>query len=548
MTAGYAAHFSTLRTPQSEKAKPAQVANYAGGFVFQLEPRKQLERWLVLGSAGATYYTSAQKLTRENAQVVISCLDADGPGTVETIASMSESGRAPKNDPAIFALAIACGHSDLSTRQLALAALPRVCRTGTHLFQFVDAIRNFRGWGRGLKSAVAQWYASKTPADLAYQVAKYQQREGWSHRDVFRLASPVPDAAHAAIYRYIATGATGFAEGVTRREVKRKDREPVVYENATDLPAFLVAFEELKRADAKRTVELIAEHGFTHEMVNTEHLKSPEVWAALLEKMPMTAMIRSLARMTAIGLLQPMSAASAVVCERLVDAARLKKARVHPIQVLSALLTYRAGRGEKGSLTWQPVPQVIDALDAGFYEAFGALEPSGKRTLLAVDVSGSMSSGEIAGVPGLTPRSAAAVMAMVTARVEKRFHVVAFGHQLRYLTVTPRMRLDDVVATLDGWDGGRTDCALPMLACAHEGIPVDCFNIYTDNETWCGQVHPFQALRDYRTKSGIPDARLATVAFTATGFSIADPSDPGMLDVVGFDSAAPQVLADFARQ
>jgi 60 kDa SS-A/Ro ribonucleoprotein len=34
---------------------------------------------------------------------------------------------------------------------------------------------------------------------------------------------------------------------------------------------------------------------------------------------------------------------------------------------------------------------------------------------------------------------------------------------------------------------------------------------------------------------------------TSTGFTIADPTDAGMLDVVGFDSAAPAIMADFAR-
>jgi 60 kDa SS-A/Ro ribonucleoprotein len=33
---------------------------------------------------------------------------------------------------------------------------------------------------------------------------------------------------------------------------------------------------------------------------------------------------------------------------------------------------------------------------------------------------------------------------------------------------------------------------------------------------------------------------------TATGFSIADPSDAGMVDVVGFDSATPGLLGWFA--
>jgi 60 kDa SS-A/Ro ribonucleoprotein len=70
--------------------------------------------------------------------------------------------------------------------------------------------------------------------------------------------------------------------------------------------------------------------------------------------------------------------------------------------------------------------------------------------------------------------------------------------------------------------------------------------IHADSETWAGDAHPVQGLRDYRHASGI-DARLVVVDMVANGFSIADPADPGMLDVVGFDTAAPQLISDFAR-
>ena len=33
----------------------------------------------------------------------------------------------------------------------------------------------------------------------------------------------------------------------------------------------------------------------------------------------------------------------------------------------------------------------------------------------------------------------------------------------------------------------------------------------------------------------------------SNGFSNADPADPGMLDVVGFDTATSQLISDFAR-
>ena len=54
---------------------------------------------------------------------------------------------------------------------------------------------------------------------------------------------------------------------------------------------------------------------------------------------------------------------------------------------------------------------------------------------------------------------------------------------------------------------------------------VDTFVVLTDSETWCGDVHPVQALRDYRRASGI-DARLVVVGMASNGFSIADPADP----------------------
>jgi 60 kDa SS-A/Ro ribonucleoprotein len=93
---------------------------------------------------------------------------------------------------------------------------------------------------------------------------------------------------------------------------------------------------------------------------------------------------------------------------------------------------------------------------------------------------------------------------------------------------------------------GGTDCALPMVWALRNRVEVDTFQVYTDNETWHGAVHPHQALREYREKMGI-DARLVVVAMTAGGASIADPSDPRQLDVSGFDASVPNLLSDFSR-
>ena len=53
-----------------------------------------------------------------------------------------------------------------------------------------------------------------------------------------------------------------------------------------------------------------------------------------------------------------------------------------------------------------------------------------------------------------------------------------------------------------------------------------------------------EALRQYRHKSGIP-AKLIVVGMVSNEFTIADPDDAGMMDVVGFDSAVPELITDF---
>jgi 60 kDa SS-A/Ro ribonucleoprotein len=170
----------------------------------------------------------------------------------------------------------------------------------------------------------------------------------------------------------------------------------------------------------------------------------------------------------------------------------------------------------------------------------------------------------IAGMP-ITPKVASAAMAMVTARTEPNYLVTAFsssatpGHGyptwgrggsedgITALDITPKMRLDDIVRKVSGLPFGGTDCSLPMLHALEKKIPIDTFVVYTDNETWAGNIHPHQALERYRQATG-RNAKLIVVGMTATDFTIADPNDAGMLDVVGFNTAAPRVMADFARE
>lgn len=552
MSVTYAKHVSSKSTPQSEPipGKP-MVPNSGGGFAFELGDWGRLDRFLILGGEGPTYYASERKLTVENAAAVLRCAGEDAARAVGRIVEISHAGRAPKNDSAIFALALIAAKGQPAAKATALAAMPEVCRIGTHLFQFAETCQQLRGWGRGLRRAVAKWYTDKAPEDLAYQVLKYQQRNGWSHKDLMHLCHLRGTGLTKDVQHWVEQGWDWVGDEPHPAAAMRR----------------IWAYERLKKSPTPElAARFIRAYGLTREMVPTEVL-GKDVWTALLEAMPMTAMVRNLATMTRLGVLEPMSDGTSKVRSDLGNTERLRKSRIHPVAVLAALLTYKAGRGERGQSTWTPLPSIVDALDRAFYASFGNVEPTGKRWLLALDVSGSMSGGTIAGVPGLTPRVASAALALVTAAVEPQHHFVAFtsggwqckeagkgqwsashgiGNGITPLAISPRQRLDDVVKSVEGLSMGGTDCALPMLYAADKKVPIDVFVVLTDNETWAGNVHPCQALQRYRQKMNIP-AKLIVVGMTATDFTIADPSDGGMLDVVGFDTAAPQLMADFAR-
>lgn len=538
----YGKHFQTKETPQTEPIPGKKmVKDSAGGYAFPVDDWARLDRFLILGTEGGTYYIGERKLTIENAQAIVRCIEANGPEVVGRLVDISDRGRAPKNDPALFVLAMCAGLGNEETRAMALAALPKVARIGTHLFKFAKYVQGFRGWGRGLRNAVRHWYQDKPVDRLAYQAVKYQQREGWSHRDLLRLSHPqTDDPIRNALYKWIVSG-----------ELEQPNRENFLkgLHGSKDIgyPLDIIfGMETARKAEhVNEIVNLIKLYNLPRECVPTDWLGKKEVWAALLEKMPMTAMIRNLGNMGKVGLLEQGSFGTIDhIAGEITNEERLKKARIHPISLLAALRIYAEGRGYLGKGDWDAVPLIVDALNEAFYKSFDNVQPTGKRLVIGLDVSSSMDWGGINGMPYLTPRDGACAMAMVTFRTEEHCAIMAFAHELRRLKISPGQRLDDVIHACREVPFGGTDCSLPITWALEKKIKADAFVIYTDNETWAGKIHPAQALEQYRRKMDIP-AKLVVVGMASNEFSIADPNDGGMMDVVGFDTAAPMVIGDF---
>ncbi len=562
MAINYAKLFNRRVTPQSQPIPGStQVRNSNNGYSWQVDDWTRLDRFLILGAEGGTYYIGERELVKQNHDALIRCIKADGVRAVNRIVEISDAGRAPKNDPAIFALALVVTHGDVPAKAHAFANLNKVCRIGTHLFHFAEYVNAMRGWGRGLRNAVGRWYVDRGADDLAHQAVKYQQRDGWSHADLLRLAHPkAPSVQHDAVFRWMLTGADALGEREVKRKVRGEDRV-AKYASVGELPKFIGAFERAKStSNVIEIVKLIDEFDLPREAIPTQWLNEAAVWEALLERMPMTAMIRNLGKMTSLGLLAPFSDAKRLIVRKLRDETALKRARIHPLAVLVAQKIYAQGHGDKGSLKWSPVGGVVDALDEAFYATFQNVQPCGKPVLLALDVSGSMAASMIAG-SCISAREASAAMALITAATEPEHEIIAFSAPSRggyggmhgggepgitRVNISPRMRLAEVIQRIEAIPMGGTDCALPMLWAARNKLDVSGFITYTDSETWAGNIHPAQALRQYRSEF-VGDAKAVVVGMTSNGFTLADPNDRGMMDVVGFDTTAPAVIADFVR-
>lgn len=536
------------RTPQSQPIPGStQVPNAGGGFSWALDDFGRLRRFLILGSEGGTYYVKAPDLLKENHAAVARCLTADGKRTVEMIVEVSDKGLAYRNEAAIYALALAVSHKDQNIRKLALDALPKVARIGTHLFHFAQYVNAMRGWGRSLRNGVANWYLSKSAEQLAVQAVKYQQRDGWSHADLLRLIhARTDDVTKDAVFRWIVGGMDALGDRkVNRKQPKAADS--IVHDYPTrkeNLPAIIHAFEKAKKADEKALITLITEHELPREAIPTQHLNSAAVWEALLTKMPATAMIRNLGKMTAVGLVKTFSKSSKEIVGKLKDTEWLKKSRVHPMQFLIASKVYGQGKGEKGSLTWSPDQSVVAALEQAFYASFGNVQPIGKNVLVALDLSSSM--GQTMAGTCLSCYEAEAALALVHVNIEDAIGVMGFAHNFREVRLRKGMSIEEAMRVVSGQAFGSTDCSLPFQWALKEKMDVQAFITMTDSETNHGGIHPSQALTEYRNKSRNA-ARSVVVGMASGGFTIADPNDSGSIDVVGFDASTPSLVSDFCR-
>ena len=379
---------------------------------------------------------------------------------------------------------------------------------------------------------------------------------------VSALTSVMPSKSATAVAT-VATAATAVAEDDTFVVISEEDGEEgssqkkkgssssqSQLQQVAYLLKHLHAIHEAgEKKDVPLACALIRSGRLVREHVPTTLFGSKEIWLTLLETMPLEALLRNLGKLTQIGVAAEKHREIVV---RLTNQTEVLKARIHPIKVLVASKVYTNGCGDSGSLTWTPNAYIGVALTDLFRISYGAVTPTGKRIMLGIDVSGSMSS-QVLGSKVLTCRDASIAMALLYLETEKNVSAVAFSNTLTDLLAPSSrnqlrrgMTLQQALAVTNGMAFSSTDCVLPIQHAIKHNLQIDAFIVITDNETYAPNEHPQNALIRYRELTGI-QAKLIVLGMTGNCFTIVDPTDRNTLNLAGFDTSTPEIASMFMR-
>ena len=157
-------------------------------------------RYLIIGSKSenGNYYQSGGQVATTISKCIMAAvsLPATCEHLIRDIVDVSVNARAPKQEMTMMSLAAAIVFPpDNACKARALAAINQVCRIPTHLFMLVQYIRDLsqdkskpgKGFGKGVRRALTEYYTSRGGLELAVLVTKYKNREGWTHEDLISL-------------------------------------------------------------------------------------------------------------------------------------------------------------------------------------------------------------------------------------------------------------------------------------------------------------------------------------------------------------------------
>ncbi len=513
-------------TPQNQPLpgrEAEMIQGRSGGFMFDAGIWNMLRRCLLIGTAQSTYYAGNKELTEDFVQVVRQAI-AEDPNRVAAEIIYASDGRAINNSAPILALVLLSMGEAPEAKKAFQEIFPQIVRTGSHFYEWLSYTKSLRGFGKVVREVGKNWLSREDVKGLAYQLLKYQQRNGFRHRDALRLFHVKPPTEnHRQLFEWVVKG---------WEELPAEIPSPVL--------AQIWWYEWLKR-NPENTHEAIAQGHLTHEMAAPVGKMDKQAWQLLFNEMPIGAMLRNLGSLTELGVLRTDEPANLKRVQAILNnQEHLRKGRIHPIDVLKALKTYQSG-GKLGrsQKTWNPVGKIVDILEKAVELSFDVVAPTGKVFMHAVDVSGSM--GSLIADMGLTCCEVATTMALVTAKAEKNYMIRGFATEFRDLGISSKDSFSSAVTKASNQNFGGTDASVAYDWMIKHKFKADVICFWTDSESWAGRRHPSEALAEYRQKVN-PDIKAVYVTLAPYQITLVDPKDPLSWDLAGFDPGTPRVI------
>ena len=245
---------------------PGQIANNAGGYSFALPLEQEWMRYLIIGSKSenGSFYQSGGAIATTISKCIMAAVSSSATceHLIRDIVDISVNARALKQEMTMMSLAAAIVFpADNICKKNALEAIGKVCRIPTHLFMLIQYIRDLsqdkatpgKGFGKGVRRALTEYYTSRGGLELAVLVTKYKNREGWTHEDLISLLHINPaemkDDGGRLVLEWI------MKKDRPERKIAANPAKGIV---ATTLPAKMERTEFLKRLEAIPTPELPA--------------------------------------------------------------------------------------------------------------------------------------------------------------------------------------------------------------------------------------------------------------------------------------------------
>lgn len=527
-------------TPQNKPVPfRKMIQNNAGGYVFEADTWLFLNRCLILGTSKNSYYQTKFQLTEEFVNVVLAAAKQDAKRTAQAIVEASD-GKSFNNSAPLLALALLSTSENFEAKTEFRNIFLKVVRTASHFYEWMQYSDQVRGRGRLVKDMRKLFFTERQPEAVAYQLLKYNQRFGFSARDALRLARVKPETdVLSQVNNYFVKGwdkLPDFPEAKPLQQIWW-------YEKFKTLPAA----DKISNVEQSVELECIANGGLTQEMATKIRPISGRSWKQLAKQMPIGALIRHLGALTSREVISANDTKFVDEIEtKLTNPEYMRKARIHPIDVMKALKIYKqGGAGGKSDNRFSPVPRVVDILSDMVEKSFNYLEPTGLRYGVFLDVSGSMTV-PATGAEMFSCVEIGAILTMSIVKAEKNYRAFAFSDSVREMNFAKNIGFMNGVEMINRIPSGGTNVSLVYQTLLEHNVDVDVVVCFTDNESWIGRIHPFQALEQYRKKVGHP-VRVVYCTLQTNKAVLTAPEDKDALDICGAHSDIPRMIQEFAQ-